>query len=83
MKKTLLFVVAILISVSGMAQKDNSEESKLGAELIKTRQYKDAYQVFSEAAKKSNSYAQYSLGYLYVNGYGVEKNYDKILGHCP
>ena len=41
------------------------------------KQYKKAFEYYKKAAKKDDAYAQYSLGFMFEHGQGVEKNINK------
>lgn len=50
-----------------------------GLEYYKTHQYKKAYPIISQEAKRGNKEAQYLLANLYENGYGIEKDLSKSI----
>ena len=60
-----------LVSLPGTAlSKDISD----GLAAYKAGQYKEAYKIWLPLAQKGNADAQYNIGLLYRNGYGVEQN---------
>ncbi|WP_422665019.1 hypothetical protein [Aneurinibacillus uraniidurans] len=40
------------------------------------------FELYSEAAKEESSYAQFMVGYSYLKGTGVEKDYEKGIQLC-
>ena len=62
-------------------QSDEGENLfNLGEEYYKIREYEQAYNYYYEAATTYNYGAAYGmLGEMYINGYGVEKDYSKAL----
>lgn len=50
-----------------------------GLDYYKTKQYKKAYPIILQEAKKGNKEAQYLLANLYENGYGVPKDLAKSI----
>ena len=50
-----------------------------GVEAANKGDYKTALTVFEELASKNDADAQYGLGVLYNNGYGVKQDYKKAI----
>ena len=50
-----------------------------GLTAYKEENYRLAYEIFLHFAKKNDARAQYSLGYMYLNGKGVKRDYSKAL----
>ena len=51
----------------------------LADEHWNNKKYKEAAELFLEAAEQSNAYAQYSIGYCYENGKGTNQDYRKAV----
>ena len=76
MKKKLLFeLFFVVILGQSLAQIDTSYNVQKGLDFAKQEKFKEAFSIFSNAAKKGNAYAQCLVGYLYDVGDGVEQNY--------
>lgn len=58
-------------SNSNLSETNNS----IGTMYFDSEDYIRAYKFYKEASQEGNMYAQYNLGYLYLNGLGVEQNY--------
>ncbi|MCT7541895.1 tetratricopeptide repeat protein, partial [Aliarcobacter cryaerophilus] len=50
-----------------------------GVEAFEKGDYKTALQIFEELSYKNNANAQYNLGNIYSNGYGVKQDYKKAI----
>jgi TPR repeat protein len=50
---------------------------ELGKACFEKEEYEEAYRYYLEAANMGSAEAQCSLGYLYANGLGTERNYEK------
>ncbi|MBU1668073.1 phospholipase A [bacterium] len=72
MKKTALFVLFPLYLISAEMNDYNH-----GLNYYQNYQYKEAYPIVLEEAKKGNKEAQYLLGNMYQYGYGVKKDSDE------
>ncbi|MBO4608014.1 MAG: sel1 repeat family protein, partial [Prevotella sp.] len=77
MKISFLMLLMIAFCGSIHAQNDNSLDIQKGDDYYDKEDYKNAYVIFSKAANENNSYAQYCLGTMYENGYGVKQDYAK------
>lgn len=58
-----------------------NDEAKLlndrGVAYLQNKDYISAYKYFAEAARLGSIEGIYNMGYCYVNGFGVQKNYVK------
>ena len=52
---------------------------KKGNEFYDKKQYPEAVECYRKAAEQGYAYAQYNLGYMYRNGYGVTKDYGEAV----
>ena len=50
-----------------------------GVNAIEKGDYKTAFTIFEDLALKGDSKAQYNLGLMYENGYGVKQDYKKAI----
>jgi len=48
-------------------------------QLLSTKQYELAFSVCKKAAMQGDANSQYSLGFIYVNGYGVGQSYKRAI----
>lgn len=84
MKKIFLLSVIICslsaINADAATSYDVQEfnrESQLGLDAISSKNYEKAFKHLDKAAKLGNKMAQFSLALLYIEGFGVEKDYTK------
>lgn len=69
MFRNLIFSLAFLtISLIGASFDD-------GANAFYKRDYKTAFSIFEDFAKQGDISAQYNLGLMYYNGFGVKQDY--------
>ena len=85
-RKTIIFtaIVSIIMIVTGMLIWHNTfslEEIekwyKSGEQSLENKDYQQAFRLFNMAAEKNYAPAQDKLGWMYQNGWGVEKDYLK------
>lgn len=62
--------------IEGVEQISLSDMVSKGYNFTQQGQYDDASYWYRKAADKGNVVAQHNLGVIYLNGYGVEKNYE-------
>lgn len=77
MKKLYLSLILGLLSFSFTATADFVE----GENAFNNQQYAQAFSEFMPLAEKGDFRSQYYIGYLYLNGYGVQKNEKKALDY--
>ena len=76
MKKLLLLLLLLGLAVAGSAglfDTKEKEERKIqaGLEALELRNYAEAFHQWKDLADKDNPEAQYHIGWLYANGFGV------------
>ena len=77
MKKLGVFFMIMMLCIGLQAQDSLIEQKfKMGEELYNKKKYKDAVSFLTESANAGHPDAQYVLGKMYANGYGVEKDCD-------
>ena len=74
MKQSLIFLLAILLTPTTYAD-DLSEAKK----AFNNGQYDAVFERFSTFAKQGSTDAEYILGLMYDNGYGVKQNYHEAV----
>ncbi len=57
-----------------------SDDVKAGYEAYNNKKYADALRFFSRAADRGEAGAQFAMGLMLANGFGVDKDYAKALG---
>ena len=79
MKKFLFFLfISLSLPMISPAQNTNitaEEAKKKGNEYYDNKIYKEAVKWYRIAADQGNANAQYNLGLMYYNGYGLTKDY--------
>lgn len=73
MFKNLIFSLAFLTTSLIGASFDD------GANAFYKRDYKTAFTIFEDFAKQGDVSAQYNLGMIYYNGFGVDQDYKKAI----
>lgn len=53
--------------------------NKIGMKYLNKRDYKKSLTWFRKSMEEGNSFAEYNIGYLYENGFGVKKSAKKAL----
>ena len=74
MKKILILACVCFFAEYAIAQRDTSYSVQKGLDCYAKEDYSCAYSIFLQAANHNNAYAQGLVGFLYENGYGVEKS---------
>ena len=72
--KVLIFVSLVL-----SASTASSNTYKDGTEALQAKDYESAHFMLLEEAMNNNALAQYNLGYMYHQGYGVEQDKETAL----
>ena len=72
MKRLFLILLASVLALTVSAQ---SIDEQTGMLFFKNQQYKEAVPYLQRAAKAGSGRAQAALGQMYLNGWGVSKNY--------
>lgn len=69
----LMLSLAPLFSTAGMfdSSKDDQLKIQSGLEALKLKNYAEAFYHWKDLAEKGNPDAQYHIGWMYANGYGV------------
>ena len=75
MRTILLLLCFFSYGGTATAQKISTPEVDKAVEYYKRGDFKNAYSLFEKEANNGNSYAEFSLGFLYENGEGVEQNF--------
>lgn len=76
MKKLLLLLLLLGLAVAGSAGLFDSKERderkiQAGLEALELENYAEAFHHWKDLADKGNPVAQYHIGWLYANGFGV------------
>ena len=76
MFKKLIFGLSLWLFATTLSFGANFQE---GWSAIEKGDYKTALSIFEDLAKKGDIEAQYNLGVMYYNGYGVKQDYKKAI----
>ena len=71
MKRSILFIAAILMLCSSVARADEFDD---GVKAYNEGNYTQAIELFRPLAIQGNADAQYSLGFMYTSGKGVTQD---------
>jgi TPR repeat protein len=76
-KKNLLisFLLILVVFLSIQSLSFANPNLKDGIDAYNSKNYKEAYGIFSQLSKQGDSQAQYILGTMYLDGLGVKKDY--------
>jgi hypothetical protein len=76
-KKNLLisFFLVLVVFLTTQSLSFANSNLKDGIDAYNSKNYKEAYSIFSQLSKKGDSQAQYILGTMYLDGLGVKKDY--------
>ncbi len=66
-------------NTSSVNENDPVYQYNKGKEYWNKKLYKEAVEWYTKSANQGNADAQINLGYMYENGYGVDKSYDKAV----
>ena len=58
-----------------------AQQLPLAETSLKNKEFTKALEVYKHFADQNLPLAQYQLGYMYLNGLGVEKNYESPLSY--
>ena len=72
LKKHLLLSIALAFLFAPVYS--NAGRLEDGSDALEKKQYKKAHALLLPLAKKGNAFAQYNIGVMYANGFGVTKN---------
>ena len=73
---TFIFLTLICLTAFGQNALELNEQSK---KLIETQEFDKAVPILKQAAELGNAESQYTLGYCYQSGIGVEQNSEKAI----
>ena len=78
MKSYIVTILIFIIPVMVLGQDNNLEQKyKTGVELFDKKEYKKAYPLLMDAANGGHSDAQFLIGKMFQNGFGVKKESQK------
>ena len=72
--KVFLSILLMAILVFGFQNDSKADQFEEAVKLFESEDYAGAIQIFKGLAEKGNGFAQYSLGFHYDLGYGIEKD---------
>ncbi len=76
MFKKLIFGLSLWLFATTLSFGANFDD---GYSAIEKGDYKTAFTIFEDLASKGDANAQYNLGLMYHNGYGVRQDYKKAI----
>ncbi|MDG6345895.1 tetratricopeptide repeat protein, partial [Glaesserella parasuis] len=76
LNKTLLSTLLLSFAIAGNVYAETAEEKFNSAvQYAKQQNYQAAFPMFKELAEQGDVAAQFNLGIMYDNGYGVNQDY--------
>ncbi|MDD6910817.1 tetratricopeptide repeat protein, partial [Actinobacillus minor] len=80
LRKTLLSTLLLSFAIAGNIYAETAEEKFNRAyQYIEQENYQVAFPMFKELAEQGDAGAQYNLGLMYDNGYGVNQDYHQAV----